>query len=135
MKTQMWSAALSRGTREKDPDVSPLIDMVFILLIFFIVTTVFVDEAGFKVEVPGPPPPNQPLGESDAVRLSISANGAITCGLETLDLSAVPNLVRGHPDAPVHVEVAKGALSGWMVQVLDAARVGGAENISVARMR
>jgi biopolymer transport protein ExbD len=135
MKMADVSVRAQRWAREKDPDVSPLIDMVFILLIFFIVTTVFVDEAGFEVEVPGPPRPDIPAALSETVKLSIGPNGIIRHGGEAVELHALPGFIRAHPEAPVLVEVHKEALSGWMVQALDAVRLGGAEKISVTRQR
>jgi biopolymer transport protein ExbD len=135
MRFHLRSAVHRRPDEEKDPDVSPLIDMVFILLIFFIVTTVFVDEIGLELKVPGPPPLEPVPTETESVRLFLGGNGEIRFREEALTLAEVATVVRRHPDAPVLVEVHKDALSGWMVQVADAAQLGGAEVVSVIRAR
>ena len=61
-----------------DINISPLIDMVFILLIFFIVTTVFVEEEGMATNTPDPSPQTDPPDE-DKVRLTllIKSNGEV----------------------------------------------------------
>ena len=52
-------ASLTATEEQTDINISPLIDMVFILLIFFIVTTVFVEEPGVEVTGKGKVPPGQ----------------------------------------------------------------------------
>jgi len=134
MHFSLRSNPRSRSDKEKDPDVSPLIDMVFILLIFFIVTTVFVDEVGMEVMVPGMETVES-TEPAESIRLLVAANGKILHEQTELTLAEVADLVRGRHDDPVLVEVENDALSGRMVQVLDAARTGGAHRLSVTRTR
>ena len=127
---------LNREKKEKDPDVSPLIDMVFILLIFFIVTTVFVDEVGMEVLVPGPPPIDAPAVDTESIVLHIESNGTLRYGEEKLILADIPGVIRSKPaNTPILLEVEDEALAGWMVQVVDAARIGGAKLVSVRKYR
>lgn len=136
MKRLNSAFSRSRDQKDKDPDVSPLIDMVFILLIFFIVTTVFVDEVGMETQVPGPPKLDAPELEVESIRLRLADNGTILYGAEKLALADVPGVIRSKPaDTPVLLEVDKEVLAGWMVQVVDAARVGGADVVSVSKIR
>ncbi|MDQ8199278.1 biopolymer transporter ExbD [Pelagicoccus enzymogenes] len=65
-----------RETESAEINISPLIDMVFILLIFFIVTTVFVDESGLGIDTPTPVPPTIE-NDSEPVVLRVSEGGSV----------------------------------------------------------
>jgi biopolymer transport protein ExbD len=105
-------------------DISPMIDMVFILLIFFIVTTVFVDEIGIKVDKPQPKPPDsKEEKKSDPIIFKIQANGQVVHKGDQVTMPQVEKIVRdvlSRDDVPVILEVQRNALSGLMVQVIDA---------------
>lgn len=64
------------GDSQTDVNISPLIDMVFILLIFFIVTTVFVEESGLSFNTPEPAPISRP-DHSEAFVIQVTRGGAI----------------------------------------------------------
>ena len=62
----------SRPPQEADVDLTPMLDVVFILLIFFIVTSTFAREEAIGLEPPPPPsPPDQPIQEQRAIPISI----------------------------------------------------------------
>lgn len=127
-----------KTTEEKtDVNISPLIDMVFILLIFFIVTTVFVEEEGLDVDKPTPQPPEeQEEDDSEPVMLRLTSNNQIVHEGSTVPLGRIETIVRNalsRESVPVILQVESGALSGLMVQVMDRAKVGGAEIISVTQ--
>lgn len=121
-----------------DINISPMIDMVFILLIFFIVTTVFVEERGMDINKPEPGPTN-PTEDVKPVKIRLTSNGQILRVVDgratDLPLSAVRSTVRERvsqsPDVSVIVETEAEVPAGRMVQILDEARLGGAQNISV----
>jgi biopolymer transport protein ExbD len=73
-------------------DMSPLIDCVFILLIFFIVTTTFVDETG--VEVDKPQAASSVSLEKNSVLLAITAKGAVVYGGQEIGLGGVQMVVK-----------------------------------------
>lgn len=104
-------------------NISPMIDMVFILLIFFIVTTVFVDEIGIKVDKPQPKPPESAQQESDPpIVFNIQANGQVLHKGDQVTMNQVQKIVTdglSRADVPVILEVQRNALSGLMVQVID----------------
>jgi len=112
-----------------------MIDMVFILLIFFIVTTVFVEEQGLNVDKPTPQPPETEQEEKDEpVLLRITAANQVEYEGNIVTLNRVETIVRNtlaQSDVPVIMQVQRGALSGIMIQVMDRAKIGGAEKISV----
>lgn len=126
---------LNKGEERTDINISPMIDMVFILLIFFIVTTVFVEEEGIGVDKPTPQPPDQQQEEKDEpVILKVTTSNQVLHDGQIVTLNRVETLVKNalsQADVPVILQVERGALAGIMVQVMDRAKVGGATKISV----
>lgn len=112
-----------------------MIDMVFILLIFFIVTTVFVEESGISVDKPTPQPPdNKQEEKDDPIILRVTVNNQVVHNGDIVTLSRIETIVRNtlaQSDVPVIMQVERGALAGTMVQVMDRAKIGGADKISV----
>ncbi|SHJ92666.1 outer membrane transport energization protein ExbD (TC 2.C.1.1.1) [Desulfatibacillum alkenivorans DSM 16219] len=115
-------------------NIAPLIDMVFILLIFFLVTTSFVRETGLEV--------NRPSAQTAAssrktnILVGISDQNAIFMNHRQVDIRSVRAQVeRGlvdNPGAAVVVVADQNATAGTIVSVMDAARLAGAENVTLA---
>lgn len=126
---------IKQGDDNTDINISPMIDMVFILLIFFIVTTVFVDERGIPIDKPQPAPPDQEQTESDEpIIFNIQNNGQILHHGNAVNVSQIEKIVRdglSRADVPVILQVQRNALSGLLVQVIDNAYAGTADKISV----
>ncbi len=117
-------------------DMSAMIDCVFILLIFFIVTTTFVEETG--VEVDKPQAASSVRLEKTSVLIAITANGAVIYGGREIGTSGVQPLVRRmlqKEDVPVIVQADAAAPSGLLVRVIDEAKLAGAVKVSVATSR
>ena len=115
-------------------NISPLIDMVFILLIFFIVTTVFVEEEGLDVQKPQPG--GSATEESNMVVFLIDNNGRVFFEGLDIGVGGVRAAVRrstGKEKPPIIVEVENSAPSGIMVRVMDEARIAEASAISIRR--
>jgi biopolymer transport protein ExbD len=114
-------------------NVAPLLDMVFILLIFFVVTAVFVEETGVEVERPSATAAT--ALEQESLMLAITPDGAIHYAGQTYGLNSVRALVqreRSGRDLPVIV-IADGAVpSRRLVDVIDEAKLGGAIKVSIA---
>ena len=114
-------------------DMSPLIDCVFILLIFFIVTTVFVEETG--VEVDKPQAASSVNLEKNSILLAITEDGDVVYGGKSIGVRGVQGLVRRQVQkemVPVIVQADEASRSGLLVQVIDAAKLGGAEKVSLS---
>jgi biopolymer transport protein ExbD len=115
--------------------MTPMLDVTFIMLIFFIVTTSFAKELGMDVNRPSNAP-TQVKRQSEVIAIQIAANGTITVGERPIDVRAVrANVERARaekPDATVIVVIDRSADTGILVQVMDQAREAGAYNISVA---
>jgi biopolymer transport protein ExbD len=125
--------ALTEAEEVNDINVSPLIDMVFILLIFFIVTTTFVEETG--VEVDKPQAASAANLDKNSILLAITAEGQVVYGGQEIGLNGVRPLVKRLTDQeklPVIIQVDKTAAAGVVVRVIDEAKLGGAKNVSLA---
>ena len=104
-------------------DLTPMLDVVFIMLIFFIVVASFLKEAGVEVTRPDN---NQPDDPNDAVSIvfEVAADGQIYIENRRIDERAVravaQRILAEDPEAPMTVKVAKGAKAGVAVDVIDA---------------
>ena len=128
-----YRKALSEGEEISDINVSPLIDMVFILLIFFIVTTVFVEETG--IDVDKPQAASAVNLEKNSILLAVTAKGAVVYGGREIGLSGVRPLVRRltqQEEMPVIIQVDQAAGAGLVVRVIDESKLGGAKNVSIS---
>ena len=118
-------------------DLSSMIDCIFILLIFFIVTTVFVEEKGLQVNKPDAAA-STPLEESESVVLEISAASKVTADGREISLAEVTGLVKGRlddPETPVVIRSHEKARHGVFVSVWDAAKAGGARTLSFSTVQ
>jgi len=123
---------------EAEINITPMLDIVFIMLIFFIVTTSFVKELGVDVNRPT----NTPVKEqkkSEVIAVRIDDTGQIFVQDRLVDVRAVrANIESGlanKPDATVVVVADRSSESGLLVTVIDQARVAGAEKVSLAAAR
>ncbi len=114
-------------------NLSPMIDCIFILLIFFIVTTVFVEETGLQVHKPDAAAA-QPLDEDrEGVVLEITADNKILWEDVEIQMVDVPGRVKAStadPETPVVIRAHEQSDHGTFVGVWDAARRGGAQILS-----
>ena len=114
-------------------DISPLIDCVFILLIFFIVTTTVVEETG--VEVDKPQAASAVRLEKSSILIALTEKGEVVYGGRTIGISGVQPLVRRmiqQEDLPVIIQADKTSQSGLLVKIIDEAKLAGATKVSVA---
>ena len=115
-------------------NLTPLIDMVFILLIFFMVTSSFVKESG--IEVNRPTAKSAERQERGNIIISVSKSGEIWIDRRKVAINALrANVERLHaenPEGSVIIATDKEALTGILVQALDQARLAGVANVSIA---
>jgi len=123
-----------RYTSEKaDIDLTPMLDVVFIMLIFFIVTASFVKEVGIDINIPPKAPPsNQP---SSNILVEINANNEIWMENRLVDMRAVrSNIERLHAENPTFSVIIKAsgkASTQSYVAVADAARLAKVSSVSL----
>ena len=108
-----------------DIDLTPMLDVVFIMLIFFIVVASFIKEAGIEVNRPdanNEPPDN----DSTSILVNIESDDQIWMENRRVDARAVraniQRLLAADPEAPVTIKVDKGAKAATVIDVADAAR-------------
>jgi len=125
--------ATADDASESGIDISPLIDCVFILLIFFIVTTVFVEETG--VEVDKPQAASAVQLEKTSILIALTEKGEVVYGEREIGIRGVRPLVQRltqKEDLPVIIQADASARSGLLVRIIDEAKLGGALKVSVA---
>ncbi|MEM7011336.1 MAG: biopolymer transporter ExbD [Verrucomicrobiota bacterium] len=114
-------------------NISPLIDVVFILLIFFIVTTVFIEETG--IEINKPRAASQQDLEKNSILIGISSSGTVHYGGREIGVtgvrSVVSRLIR-EEDMPVIIQADQRTPTETTVQVMDEAKLAGAIQVFVS---
>lgn len=122
---------------ESSIDLTPLIDINFILLIFFIVTATFIHELG--VDVASPPAVQNTQVESKNIAIRIEDSNRTTLnGLEVNIENIAPRITQvlaKNPDAGIVVLVAPGSKANTLVKVIDAARVAGFIKVPVSELK
>ncbi len=122
---------------ETELDMTPMLDIVFIMLIFFIVTTSFVKESGVTVSSPSAQSAAQQ--ESVNIYIAITAEGEVWIDRKPVDPRSVRAIVaRLHADNPegsVIIQSDEEATTGILVEVMDQVRLAGVEAIAIAADR
>ena len=116
-------------------DLAPMLDFVLNLLIFFIITAVFVKEVGMNVSRHGGSAAGPATAkETGSISVVIKQSGEILVDSREVDVRAVrANVERLHaqkPDWGVMVTAEQNAETGLLVAVVDQVRQGGVENVS-----
>jgi biopolymer transport protein ExbD len=128
-------ARRNRGTDDDAQiDLTPMLDMSFILLIFFIVTTSFVKEAG--IDVSRPSAATAERKERGNILIAIRSNGEIWIDKRVVDKRAVRATVERlhaeNPEGSVVIIADKTSETGVLVEVMDQVRLAGVFNVSIA---
>src|SRR5690625_1955413 len=119
---------------EPDINITPMLDVVFIMLIFFIVTTSFIRETGGKINKPSALSAEpRPQGN---VLIAISDNDEVWMNREHIDLQQDrPQVQRAraeNPESAVVLIADRGARTGLLIEVMDQAQAAGISNISIS---
>lgn len=122
---------------EAEVNITPLLDIVFILLIFFIVTATFLREQGIDVRTPEDTPPEERTIPPPALVLAVQEDGFVRVnGVRIIDPGSVKPVVQEfiarEPQGVVLVSAAPDSESGVAVEVMDQALDGGAGAVSLA---
>jgi biopolymer transport protein ExbD len=123
---------------ENEINLTPMLDVVFIMLIFFIVTASFIKEAGIDVNRPDAPV-TESKPEDANILVLINANDEIWIERRLIDPRAVrANIERMHaenPEGSVVIQANNKSTNKILVEVMDSARSAGVYNISIADSR
>jgi len=119
---------------ESEINITPMLDVVFIMLIFFIVTATFVKEAG--IDVNRPDAATAVKQEKANILIAIGPNNDIWIDRRQVDVRSVrPNIERLHAENPqgsVVIQADKESKTDTLIQVMDASRQAGVYNVSIA---
>ena len=121
----------SEGSEEIN--ISPLIDVVFILLIFFIVTTVFVEETG--VDVTKPQASSAVDLERNSILIAITDSGKVVYGGREIGAPGVRAIVKRlnqNDEMPVIIQADRSVPTHLLVRVIDEAKIGGAPSVNIS---
>ena len=118
-----------------DINITPLIDIVFLLLIFFMVSTTFVETAGINVSLPSAQ--SSPVKkQGEPLSIAIRHDGALFLKEKQVELKQLENTLRVElakgAEATLVVRADKSADHGRVVEVMDAARTAGVAKLAVA---
>lgn len=119
---------------EAQVDLTPMLDIVFIMLIFFIVTSSFVRESG--IEVDRPSATNIVSQDKAGIHVAVTANNDIYIDKRMVDVERVQAtlevLLVEKPNSGLVIQADERAYSGIVVKVMDAAKSAGIESIALA---
>jgi biopolymer transport protein ExbD len=123
-----------RAEVSSEVNLTPMLDVVFIMLIFFIVTASFVKESG--IDVTRPPAATATRKERGNILIAITANDQVWMDRRQVDPRALrANIERMHAENPqgsVVIQADMKSTNGLLVKVMDAARSSGVSSVSLA---
>ena len=132
----MKKRRLQPREEESEINLTPMLDVVFIMLIFFVVTASFLKETG--VDVSRPQASTAVRKEHGNILVGITAGDEVWIDRRRVDVRAVrTNIERLHaenPEGAVVIQADKEAKTGLLVQVIDQARLAGVADVSIAAM-
>lgn len=124
----------SRTDDETMIDLTPMLDVVFIMLIFFIVTSSFIKESG--MEVNRPQADTASAQDKGNILIAVTADGQVWLDKQAVDVRSVrahvERLRRDQPEGVVVVQADQDARTGLVVQVMDQARMAGVDDVALA---
>lgn len=126
---------LFEDNEESTIDMTPMLDIVFIMLIFFIVTTSFVKESGIDI--------NRPIAQStqkkdkgNNILIALTSSEEIWIDKRQVDLRAlranIQRLSNNNSETAVIIQADISSRTGLLVEVMDQIKIAGIENISIA---
>lgn len=127
-------ARKNRVEEDAEIDMTPMLDIVFIMLIFFIVTTVFVKEAGIEVNKPGASQSIMPKNAN--IFIAITENGDVWMDKRQIDVDSVranlERLMAEQPSDVLIIQADKNTDHGVVIDVMDQIKAAGIDRISIA---
>ncbi len=130
-------AVAKRKEEDAEIDMTPMLDIVFIMLIFFIVTASFVKEAGVTVK--------NPLGKTAVSRpdanvfIAVTKDGEVHIDNKKIDVEKlkveIQRIKAETPEGSIVIQADRNSKAGVVMKVLDAAKGAGVKSVSVAATR
>ena len=127
-------ASLLQEEEQEEINLTPMLDVVFIMLIFFIVTASFVKEAG--IDVNRPEAATAVKKERASILIAISDKGEIWINKRRVDVRAVQanveRLKAENPQGSVVIQADQKSTTDTLIKVMDASRAAGVFDVSIA---
>lgn len=127
-------SSLAEESDDTGVDITPMLDVVFIMLIFFIVTATFIKESG--IEVDKPDAATAEVQEKASILVAIDASDQVWINRLPVDIRSVRSIIeRLHAENPkgtVVIQADRESRNDMLVQVMDASRRAGVYNIALA---
>ncbi len=127
---------LRRRRRDVELNISPLIDLIFLLLIFFITTTSFVKESGISVERPVAKTAEETKA---SFLIGLDRDGRVYIGGREVDVESVrahvEKFLAENPNGSVLIVADRKSSTGMLIKIMDECRLAGAKNVGVAASR
>ncbi len=127
-------SSVNTETDESGVDITPMLDVVFIMLIFFIVTATFIKEAG--IDVDKPEAATAVVQEKASILIAIDAEDQVWINRRQVDLRSVRSIIeRLHAENPkgtVVIQADRNSRNDTLVQVMDSSRRAGVYDIALA---
>ncbi|MCK5041199.1 MAG: biopolymer transporter ExbD [Sphingomonadales bacterium] len=124
----------AQADEAEEINMTPMLDIVFIMLIFFIVTAVFVKEAGVSVDKPIAV--SAELKQQAAVLIAVTSADQVWVNRKKVEIKALrtvlERLLAENPRGTVVIQADREAKSGITMQVMEAARQAGAPNVALS---
>lgn len=118
-------------------DMTPMLDIVFILLIFFIITSAFVDTSGFDYNKTKKTSLSQ--DKSEVISISVSKSGLVRMKGRLIDIHSITantqSMLADAPGAAVVIQAERETLHGVVIQVLDNVKMAGVSKVSISEYR
>jgi len=122
----------NRRSDEADVDMTPMLDIVFIMLIFFIVTATFLDEQGLDF-AQAPPEPLTPTPPAPAISIYVDSKNAVSIDNEASELSSVASrverLMADKPNAVISLRADAQASLDPVIYIKDQMALAGRETV------
>lgn len=126
----------SSSDEKSEINLSPLLDMVFILLIFFVVTTTFTRETG--VEVRKPKASSASKIKDKTIKVAITREGTIHIHEKQVDLAILESILKREkarePSLKAVIIADESSMTGILVKVVDRCNLAGLKNVSIAAL-
>lgn len=130
-------ARQQRAQEEAEIDLTPMLDVTFIMLIFFIVTASFVKESG--IDVTRPSAATAVSQDRATIMIAISSTGEVWVDKRPVDIRAVranvEKMLAENPQGSVVIQADEESKNGLLVKVMDQARLAGAQSVAIAARR
>ncbi|MGP0565465.1 ExbD/TolR family protein [Nitrospina sp. 32_T5] len=120
--------------KNKGLDIAPLVDIVFLLLIFFMLTSTFIRQEGMDIELPRAE--SSESFDMKSIKIQVQEDGALMAGDKKVEFeelrSIIGSAVEKDSSVPIIIEADKKTDFDMFAKILDLARLLGASNIVIA---